>query len=145
MPQVDFYILNVDYASDAGKFPCRLTEKAYRSGLKVFIHTPSELETARLDDLLWTYKEESFLPHSKITDDPVHGLTPPIILACEIDASSASDILINLSQQTPQKPDNFKRIAEIIYDTESDKTAARQRFRYYKDIGCNVKTHDINN
>ncbi len=144
MPQVDFYILNIDHGANADKFVCRLTETAYRQGLKIFINTASEQETARFDDLLWTYKEESFLPHTTLSHRTPHTLPPPILIGTQIDQTLSSDALINLSNNIPHELSSFRRVAEVIHNNEHSKSSARQRFKYYRDMGCQLKTHEIN-
>ena len=62
--QVDFYILETAAAHEQLRTACRLAEKAWHKGHRVFIHTDSK-ETARsLDDMLWTYRQDSFVPHA---------------------------------------------------------------------------------
>ncbi len=144
MPQVDFYILNINHGPDADRFVCRLTETAYRQGLKIFINTASEQEAARLDDLLWTYKEESFLPHDTLNQHAPHILPTPILIGTQINQTLSSDTLINLSENIPDELSSFKRIAEVIHNDEHRKSSARQRFKCYRNMGCHLKTHAIN-
>ncbi|MEA2080825.1 MAG: DNA polymerase III subunit chi, partial [Pseudomonadota bacterium] len=64
MTQVDFYLLQDDSAQNRISFACRLADKAYRLGNRVFIHTESAEQSRRLDDLLWTFQQNSFVPHA---------------------------------------------------------------------------------
>ena len=56
MTQVDFYVLKDDSALNRVQFACRLADKAYRLGHRVYIHTESAQQTRQLDDLLWTFQ-----------------------------------------------------------------------------------------
>ncbi len=62
MSQADFYIMNEVEDEQRFFIACRLTEKAMAQGLKVYIHTASEQSAQDMDDLLWSFKPESFIP-----------------------------------------------------------------------------------
>lgn len=145
MPKVDFYILDIDAKTDAGRFACRLTEKAYHTGLKIFICTASEQQAQKLDELLWTFKQGSFLPHERIENTPTqsNSLPIPILIGNHLDENQPRDILINLKAQLPEYPERFQRIAELVYNDNEEKQAARERFRYYRDQGYEVNSHEI--
>ena len=146
MTQVDFYILDSASEQSAGIFTCRLTEKAYRAGMKVFIHAPSMNDAKRLDDLLWTYNQGSFLPHGQSNQhDASADLATPIMLGTSLEEAGQEDLLINLTQQLPAESQRFQRIAEVIVNNDAEKQAARQRFRHYRDQGFEVKSHNIVN
>ncbi len=137
MPSVDFYILPAASVTDTLPFVCRLAEKAWRSTQRIYIHTD---QIAQLDTLLWTYRDEGFLPHQP------YIATPPTVPAIEIGIAASPadrfDILINLSQQMPDFYKQFKRILEIIPGNHVDaRTAARERFRFYQTQQCTIQTH----
>ncbi len=51
MPQVDFYITEASDGDARLRLACRVTEKAYLSGLSVLVWCPATNELGRLDDL----------------------------------------------------------------------------------------------
>src|SRR5688572_28254355 len=76
MTKVDFYLIKENSLETGLNIVCRLLDKAYQQKHAVYIQVSSE-ETARiLDDLLWTFREDSFIPHnlanqSEIIQSPV--------------------------------------------------------------------------
>ena len=62
MTRVDFYQIETDEPTLA--FACRLIEKIYRLGMKIHIHTVDAAQSAALDDMLWDYRPEAFIPHA---------------------------------------------------------------------------------
>jgi len=66
MTQVDFYILSDETGTARALLACRLTEKAWKQGHRVYINTASPQQLADLDDLLWTFRAGSFIPHGVI-------------------------------------------------------------------------------
>jgi DNA polymerase-3 subunit chi len=145
MTRIDFYVLQPGSGQQRPVFACRLAEKAFSHGLRIYIHTDDAGETSRLDELLWTYRDGSFLPHLPADDaercDP-GNLTP--VLVGHADSPEAHDgLLINLSAEVPGFFSRFQRVAEIVGGDETDKERARERFRFYRDRGYELETHTL--
>lgn len=145
MTRIDFYIL-AD-ASQHGRplLACRLVDKAYRLGHRIYIHTESEQHTTHMDDLLWTFSQGSFLPHALSTS--VTDSAPPILIGHTHELSPAcetgSDVLINLAGSVPLFFSRFARVAEIIDQSSSHKQAGRERYRFYRDRGYDLQSHNV--
>lgn len=138
--QVDFYILETGNAQQSLFYACQLIEKAYQDQQKVYIHANSKEEAERLDNLLWTYKEDSFLPHQiyQETDFP-----PPIQIGTGNPPSDQQDLLINLNHLIPNFYTQFKRVIEIVFADPQVQQLARERFKQYRDQGCLMNTFKI--
>ena len=63
MTQVDFYILPETTSDARWLFACRLVDKVQRMGMRVLVAMESEADARAFDELLWTFKPESFMPH----------------------------------------------------------------------------------
>lgn len=139
--RVDFYVLSA--ADDAARlrFACRLTEKAYHLQHRVHLHTDSPSDAARLDDLLWTFRQGSFVPH-EIMREGQPALSPVTIGTGAVPPPPA-DLLINLAGDVPPFADGYGRIAEIIAGPEAERARGRHRFRHYKQAGREPVTHSI--
>jgi DNA polymerase-3 subunit chi len=139
MTQVDFYILNETGARSRQLFACRLAEKAFSLGHRVFVHAPGEAAARELDDLMWTFHDRSFLPHcltGSAEDAPVHigaGAAP----------ADGFHLLINLGAEVPAFAGRFERVAEVVDGDETRKVQGRERFRFYKDRGYPLETHKL--
>lgn len=75
VPRVDFYLVTETGAQAPLLLCCRLLEKAYQQQHKVYVQTPSQQEAEALDELLWTFKDECFIPHNLQGEGP--KLPPP--------------------------------------------------------------------
>jgi len=141
MTQVDFYILNGTQPGALPLFTCRLAEKAYKQGHQVYIHTDSGQQLQQLDDLLWTFRDGSFLPHG------IHpAATPgeqPILLGHGDGPEGPGDVLLNLAAEVPSFFSSFNRVAELVGGDDRQVAAARSRYRFYKDRGYTLKTHNL--
>ena len=141
MARVDFYILSTPAAGERLQFACRLTEKIYKMGLTCFIATASPEMTTTLDQALWSFREQSFIPHACYSRDDTP--TEPVLVSHTANALPPRDVLINLGVDLPADFAQFPRIAEIIVDDADAKQNGRTRFRWYRDNGHDVQTHEI--
>jgi DNA polymerase-3 subunit chi len=77
--QVLFHHFEKTSGRDLLVYICRLVEKGYKQGSKpIYIHFDSENEAKEFDSLLWTFRQESFIPHT-ILGHPEQEKTPVII------------------------------------------------------------------
>ena len=70
LTKVDFYILPSAEPSARLDFACKLTEKAWRLGHRVYLHCSDAAQRQDLNERLWRFKGESFVPHSNTEDQP---------------------------------------------------------------------------
>ena len=141
MTQVDFYILQNEQPGARPLFTCRLTEKAFKQGHRVYINTASGQQLQQLDELLWTFRDGSFLPHAVY--DAGTSETPPILLGHAVEPEGPTDVLVNLSSELPSFFSRFSRVAELVGGDADQLDAARERYRFYKDRGYTLNTHNL--
>ena len=141
MTRVDFYILNDIGEAARSLYACRLTEKAVQQGHRVYINTESAVQLLQLDDLLWTFRAGSFLPHA-VEDGEDRGESP-VLLGHNREPRNSHDVLVNLSNEVPPFFSHFNRVAELVGGNDAQRTEARERYRFYKDRGYTLKTHEI--
>ena len=142
MSRVDFYVLKGSGDPTRNHFACRLAEKAYRQENTVHIQVASDAAARQLDELLWTFRDGSFLPH-EVVDGTAESAESPITVGLTSAPSSTPDLLINLSDAVPANADAFQRIAEIVTADEPSKTRSRQQFVSYRDAGHQLESHQI--
>ncbi len=141
MTRVDFYILQDARPDARHTFTCKLTEKAYKQGHQVYINTASDQQMKQLDDLLWTYRDDSFIPHDCYTAGERAAQT--ILLGHAVEPEGPSDVLINLAGDIPRFFSRFNRVAELVAGDDTDRESARARYRFYKDRGYTLNTHKL--
>ncbi len=138
MTKVDFYILE---KSSCQQVACRLAEKAYGLGKRIYIHTDTEQQTQHMDDLLWTFREGSFVPHQQ--HQVGSSSESPIQIGCHQSPETDCEVLINLATEVPLFFSRFLRVAELIGTNPTAKEQGRERFRFYRDRGYSLDTHKL--
>ena len=133
MPSIDFYTLEPASPGDRYLLTCHLVEDLYQDGARVLIHCPETERARHLDRLLWTYRQESFIPHGLVGQvDP--ELTP-ILIGADLGRQTEATVLINLAAEVPAEFARFERVCEPVDQDPAVRAAARLRFRYYRDRG----------
>lgn len=141
MTNILFYILSENATSDRYRFTCRLVEKIWRQGHRIYLHTDSNRESRDLDRLLWTYRQNSFIPHGILGE--VDPQLNPVLIGSGPDAGEEQDVLINHATEVPVFFSRFERVAETIGSTQEAKQMGRNRYRFYRDQGYPLETHKI--
>ncbi len=139
--RVDFYILAASEPASRLQFVCRLTEKAYGLNNRVYAHVSSPAEAKKLDEMLWTFKQGSFIPHQSLSDSD--DKRTPVSIGTPEQWENEGELLINLSEAAPEFATNYTRVAEIVDGQESSRQAGRKRFRQYREMGLEPVTHQI--
>ena len=142
MARVDFYILSRQGLRERQLFACRLAEKAYRLDNTVHIHTDSRDVAEQLDEMLWTFRDGSFVPHDLLSPATADR-DSPVTIGCESQPGTARDLLINLCDEIPAFADTFPRVAELVSSDDDCKRESRKRFVAYRDNGHTLETHNV--
>lgn len=140
MTRIDFHVLPASGKIDADRWACKLAAKAWKQGHRVYLLAGSEIHARRLDDLLWTFRDTSFLPHSMIAD---RSEDIRVFVGCGEDAPDEHEVMINLAHPVPSFFSRFERVLEVVPGEEEPRTQARERFRFYKERGYPLESHDI--
>lgn len=142
MARVDFYVLQRVDERSRYTLACKLAEKAYRLDNTVYIHTKNPGDAARLDELLWTFRDGSFVPHC-ISGSTDGTDASPVTIGSATDGIEPRDLLINLCDEIPSFADSFPRVAELVTSDEECRRLSRQRFVEYRNQGHSIQTHKL--
>ena len=119
----------------------KLAAKAFQGGQQSLLYTMDPDQVRALDQGLWTVQQLSFLPHVQC-DHPLAAETP-ILIGDNPDALRSADVLINLASEPPAFFGRFERLLEIVTADADDRERARQRFRFFKERGYALESHDL--
>jgi len=141
VPQVDFYVLGVPGDGAALGVACRVVEKAWDQGLRVHVQARDEDQAARVDEALWTFRQESFVPHERCSGDATPRAR--VTVGTAGDTPAAPDVLVNIGAPVPHWYAACGRVAEIVAGDPQARAAGRERYRVYRDAGLELRTHDV--
>jgi DNA polymerase-3 subunit chi len=137
MTRITFYFNAPDKLDVARK----LAAKVFQSGQQALVYTADPAKAQEVDLGFWTAQQLSFLPHVRC-DHPLASETP-ILIGDNPDHLGRADVLINLDAQAPAFFGRFERLLEIVTCDPEDRQRARARFRFFKERGYALDTHDL--
>lgn len=139
LPRVDFYSLPPGGRTNRFVLACRIVERAYAAALRTLVLTPDQQTAHHMDRLLWTYRQQSFLPHALI--GAANRSLTPILIAAGMSEIEPTPVLLNLTTEIPADINRFERIAHPIDDAV--RSVGREHYRHYRDLGCELHHHDM--
>ena len=148
MTRVDFYVLQSTQEHERHTFACRLIDKAVHKGNRVMVITNSPEETQALDEMLWAFKPESYIPHNQLIGHtkvtaPSEESEFPVAISHEFDDAHQDNLLINMCLDIPKQFSRFERVAEIVDQRAEILTATRKNYAHYKERGYPIHTHKL--
>jgi len=137
LTQVFFY----HGAADKIAAACALLSGAYAKKKQMLVYAVDSSVASSVDRMLWTHSALSFVPHCR-ADSPLAAETP-ILITDKLETIAQDERLMNLSQEIPPGFSRFESLIEVVGQEENDRTAARDRVKFYKDRGYEVRYFDL--
>jgi DNA polymerase III subunit chi len=135
---VRFYELaSQKYQADPLLLVAKLAEKAFETQASCVILAADEAQAEQIDDKLWSYSDDAFLPHQIAGQDDDDEC--PILIVPPSYAAPIRAVTINLRNATVR--DFGARLLEIIPLDDVEKNAARARFKAFAASGIKP-THE---
>ncbi len=142
MPEISFYVLSSNEERLRSFFCCKLIEKAYRQGVFCYLLTDSDSQTRMLDNLLWTFRPNSFIPH-EIYSGELPAIDNLVLIGSLPPPDHWKKVVVNFSLQTLKDLTAVERLLEIIDHHPQRIQAGRNRYRVYQQQGLEIKTLQI--
>ncbi len=136
-----FHILAQNTPAARNLHTAKLVAKARQQGDRVGIVCDTMQHAQELDDLLWNFSPDAFIPHSIVPDSATTCTDPVGILLCPPVAEDWDTVII-LSATLPADADRFKRLALVAHNDETVLTQARSHFKQLRTLGIEPRVHD---
>lgn len=130
-------------APDKLAYACRFARKVHKSGARLVIAAPADL-VAQLDRMLWLMAPQDFVAHCRADADEELVEASPVVLATTAQRPPHQEVLLNLHGEVPEGFGQFERLVEVVSaHDESDRSAARLRWKHYASRGYTITRHDL--
>ena len=140
MPRADFYLIaKPRFRDDPLLLVCELAKMAFAGGQSTLILARSFEQAEQLDEKLWEFDEDAFIPH-QIAGDDDDAIT--LVLIVPPDAATPDRALVINLRDEPA-PGRFERVLEVVPDDEAQRAGSRERWKTYRHAGFEVAKHDM--
>ncbi len=141
MPRADFYLIDKPrFREQPLLLVCELARRGYAANLSILVLARDAAQAEALDDLLWSFDPDEYLPHQIVGADEGEDDTPILIATPDAD-TAARPLLINLRDQAPNGA--FDRVLEVVPADPAARGPLRERWKHYQARGFDVAKHDM--
>ncbi len=114
-----------------------LLEKSLERGWRVVVHSPLEERIDALDAHLWTFRDDSFLPHGTFRE--ATAADQPVLLTVRDDNPNGATVRFLLDRAPMPEDGPYERLVLMFDGSDADAVAeARQRWQAAKARGFAV-------
>ena len=140
MARADFYLIDKPrFRDDPLLLVCELVKKAFAAEQPTLILARTPEQADALDEKLWEFDDESFIPH-QIAGDDDDAITAVVIAPPGV-RTADRPLVVNLRDECA--PGVFDRVLEIIAADSAEREGSRARWTEYKRRGFDVNKFDM--
>lgn len=140
MPRADFYLIDKPrFREQPLLLVCELAKRAFAAQQPTLILTRDHAQAEALDELLWAFDEDAFIPHQLAGDDD-DANTAVLIVPPGVDTQDRP-LLINLRESCPDL--RCERVLEVVAADPAERDGSRLRWREYQRRGFELVKNDM--
>ena len=140
MPRADFYLIaKPRFAEQPLLLVCELARRACDSNQFTVVLARDEAQAEELDDLLWAFDPDAYVPH-QIAGDEEDELAPVLIVPPGTEAPSRP-LAINLRDDAWTAA--CERVLEVVPADPEARAPLRERWKQYQALGYDLNKHDM--
>lgn len=133
-----FYVLESKESAPREAFIAKLVNKIYQESRECDVCCGNDQETQRIDQAIWQFRPEAFIPHAIALDAKA-----PIQLWPQQVTDPCEDVLLNLHTDFPENFQLYARTIEVLDQSDALIERGRDRWRQYKALGFEPTVHKI--
>jgi DNA polymerase-3 subunit chi len=95
-----------------------LLEKSLERGWRVVVETSSRERAEALDSVLWTFRDDGFLPHGVAGGE--FDADPPVLIASGPDNPNNANVRFYVDRAVPQSGEGYDRIVYLFSGHDPD-------------------------
>lgn len=147
MTQVTFYLEKPNHPLQLEDIESYVIEFVYTSILKqqkVLILCQDKAQAERIDEIFFQRSHSQFIPHFLTGEANSYGCDVEIAWVGAKISFNRKFLLINLAENSANFSQNYQQVVDFVPTNENLKQLARNRYRQYQMLGCDVTTCEFN-
>ncbi len=139
MTEIVFHLIDDARPTAYWYYAAELCAAAAESGHPTYVLCANHDHVESFDDYLWAYKPDAFVPHTADPEDAGHA---DVFIGVDDEAGGFTHV-INLSGRPINRIAERMRVDEVIDANETNRSAARDRWRGYQQAGAKPQHHAV--
>lgn len=140
MPRADFYLIDKPrFRDEPMRLVCELAKRAFAAEQPLLILARSQEQAEEIDQWLWEFDDEAFIPH-QIAGDDDDAMVAVLIAPPEVDPGDRA-LVLNLRDVCA--PGTWTRVLEVVAADPAERDGSRLRWSEYKRRGFEIAKHDM--
>ncbi|MEB3766928.1 DNA polymerase III subunit chi [Acinetobacter sp. MD2] len=135
MTDISFYLFEKSPERQA-ESACRLSRKILKQSKKIWWHCTNVVQQQQLDELLWSFDPNSFIPHG------IHDEKAAVCISEHL-PKSGHWVVFNFTEHVLAPQDTIEHMIEIVENQESTKMVGREKFKQYRRLGFSPRTFKL--
>ena len=141
MARADFYLIDKPrFREQPLLLVCELAKRGFAANLPILVLARDAAQAEAIDDLLWSFDPDEYLPHQIAGADEDEDEAPILIATPDIDVP-ARPLLVNLRDEVPAG--SFDRVLEVVPADPSARGPLRERWKHYQSLGFELNKYDM--
>jgi DNA polymerase III subunit chi len=141
VPRADFYLIaKPRFREEPLRLVCELARKACDAGQPMLVLVRDSGQAEALDDLLWAFDENAYVPHQIAGLEEDEEEAAVLIVPPGVDAASRP-LVLNLRDEVA--PGEYERVLEVVPADPSAREPLRTRWRAYQSRGFELNKYDM--
>lgn len=141
MSRADFYLIDKPrFREQPLLLVCELAKRCHGTGKPTLVLCATAQQAEELDDLLWSFEEDSFIEHQIAGLDEEEDDVPVLVVPPGIEAPMRA-MVINLRAEAV--PEGFERVLEVVPADPYAREPLRARWKQYQARGLALNKHDM--
>ena len=140
MPRADFYLIaKPRFREQPLLLVCELAKRAFAAQQPTLILARDHAQAEALDELLWAFDADAFIPHQLAGDDD-DADTAVLIVPPGVDTPDRP-LVINLRET--RAAGDCQRVLEVVAADPAERDGSRERWREYQRRGFELHKNDM--
>ena len=142
--RADFYLIQKPrFREEPLLLVCELARKAHEAGQPCIVLARDSAQAEQLDDLLWSFNPDAFIPHQIVDPDMDEDddEEAAVLIATPEHDVALRPLVINLRDAAVEG--SFERVLEVVPADDSARGPLRERWKQYKARGLEVNKYDM--
>jgi len=137
--QVEFLLLHS--SEQLIRVALRKLAELYQSNERILVLADKRSHLEQMDEWLWHNSDKQFIAYS--LDSECYANTTAVLLTDDQPGNIRYQVLLNMGEQLPDKPEQFRTIIELVDNDENSIENAREHYKIYRHLGSSISHQQL--